>query len=137
MAINADTEIMHELLGPIRYDDGQPLDRLNGYSKSTTPMWVARPHGWDGDLEFYLACGDGNSPNSTSLRRAVTLFTDYGRILEIARQMTSQKTNISWFDCTATATTIALTDPDDDAYIRWMAVLDIDGNPIEITEGAW
>lgn len=141
--IKADTEIRHDILGSIRYDDGQPLEHVLGDSPRT-PMWVARPGGWsvarpggfEDDLNFYLACGSDNSLSGTSLQRAITLFANYKRIEATARQMTNQDLHIKWFDCTASVTTMALTDARD-GYILWTAVLDAENTIIEITEGYW
>ncbi len=136
MVINADTEIRHDVLGAIRYDNGQSLKDDADHYSATSPMWVARPGGWDTGLEFYLACGNKDLPCQLSLQRAVRISADHKKIVTTACEMTSQELDVAWFDCTGSVATVALSDARD-GYILWIAVLEAQNNITKITEGSW
>ena len=136
MVIRPKPEIIHPVLGPIRFDNGQPHENVGG-SIETPPKWVGRPNGWhDGDLEVLIACA-ADGPCQLSVERAVFVFRDLKKIEQQARSMSQQSSlDVAWLDCMETTCVISLTDGRN-AYILWEATLDPENNIVKLTEGRW
>lgn len=133
MAIKAETEIKHDLLGSIRYDDGVPTENYD--TKPSAPKWVVRPDGWDTELEILIEGGiDG--PGDSSLNKAVQVLSAQESIRRQAREEANQYVEIAWFDCTCSQVSVAFTDARD-VYILWQATLDDDNRVLDMTEGNW
>ena len=114
MAIRAETEIRHDILGPMR---------LEGDSSLEPTRWVARPEGWElGGFEFYLANCLG-SPDQDSILRAIKLSPLREGIQMQARRISGVELELGWIDCTTEVSAVALFDPSD-AYLTWEGTLD-------------
>lgn len=133
MVIIPETEIGHDVLGPIRYDDGKPPENHAG--KPSAAMWVARPNGWENDLEIHIACGL-DSPDSNSIKKAVQVLSAQVSICRQARDESNQDVEIAWFDCTCSQVSVAFTDARD-VYILWLATLDNGSKVLDMIEGKW
>ena len=100
------------MLGPIRFDDGQPSPTIYG-SVESDPQWVARPNGWDdADFEVLLDC-ELDAPSDASIEHAIHILRDLDRIVQQAKTLSGQDVTIAWFDCAKTLCTAALTDARD------------------------
>ncbi|MEM7346880.1 MAG: hypothetical protein AAF485_21790 [Chloroflexota bacterium] len=136
MPILPETEQLHPVLGPIRFDDGKPLPNDKA-SKQTATQWVARPHGWYNDtIEFYLD-GDEKNPTQASLQRAVKVFGLIETITEQAKALLpGVDIELSWVDCQSDIVEVVFFE---DVYIYALrrGILDKNYELQELSVGTW
>src|SRR5262245_21160578 len=120
MPIRAETEIQHQVLGTLRFDDGAAVPELG--RRSEPSQWVARPDGDQGRCEYYLAGGRGG-PERSSLAVAMRVSCLLDQTEQHAPQSSGSVLELAWVDCTAEAPTVGLLDPSD-AYLLWEGTLD-------------
>ena len=133
MPIRAETEILHDILGPIRFDDGASLPHMD--SPSWEGQWVARPEEGSTDLEYYLA-GGPEGPDPSSVERAVKASAFLDQIESQAREISGLELDLAWIDCTAEVTTVALT-YDPEVSSLWEGPLDDGLRLLSLTDRPW
>ncbi len=149
MAILKETEIIYEVLGPIRFENGKanPKLRINDIES----FWIARPMGWTTDgVEIYIS-GDSSGPAPDSLNRAVRAFNSIEKIEQEGRALirpiimnapspdhdfNHYEANLLWIDCQQTKT-IAVFNWDGFTYVKWDATLNETYSIIDLQETTW
>lgn len=133
MAITTDTELIHEQLGSIRYDDGKHDPQVAGM-RDTTPKWVCRPDGWDASgFEIYLP-GTADAP--LHLSQALAVLQHRSQIEQEGQALSSQELELAWVDLTTSIPTAAFINAEE-VYILWKASLDKDWKIIHYAKGYW
>src|SRR5258706_10513194 len=101
MTIIEETERHHDVLGPIRFDDGKGDHHIE--VQDYAPHWVARPMGWMSDGVELLISGDSSGPVVDSLDRAIRVFDFLDKIEREGRDLIRPKimndVNLLWIDC--------------------------------------
>ena len=142
MTILEETERIHEILGPIRFDDGKYDPKV---ADEGAPFWLARPMGWLSDGIEILLSGDSSGPAHDSLERAIKAFKSLEIIEKEGRELirpqlmnlppdfdvTHYDANILWIDCQHTKTTVVF-NWEGLAYVMWDATLDEMNNIINL-----
>jgi len=149
MMILKETERHHDILGPIRFDDGKDNHKAGLYDYA--PFWVARPMGWMSDGIELLISGDPSGPTSDSLSRAIHVFNSLEKIEREGRDLIRPKiikgaspdhdvthfeANRLWIDCQQ-INTIVVFHWDGYTYVRWDATLNETNNIIDLQEKTW
>jgi hypothetical protein len=146
MVILKETERIHEILGPIRYEDGKGDPSLG--IEDCEPFWLARPGGWESEVVEILLSGDSSSPAQSSLDRAVQVYTSLEKIDKAGRDLirpiilnapsadpsaTDYEAYLSWIDCQQANTTVIFVwigFP----YVNWIATLNEKNDIIDLRE---
>ena len=132
MSITGDNEIIHPILGAIRYDNGVN-DMVSSDGSAQEPMWVCRPDGWHKDFEIYLT-GDEQEPKSIS--QAVDALSNRKRIEEEGIAIAGETVELGWIDLTSSPPTVAFPD-NEEAYSIWKGSLDEDWNILNLKKESW
>lgn len=135
MAVLKETEIKHEILGDIRFDDGEPIDDYS--HQDGEQMWIARPNGYDDpdEFEIYLA-GNSDSPEEWSVSRAISAFNDVDNIVKQGIEIANDNIWIGWIDCRKTIATVAFVH-ETEVYDLWQGWLDEKNVINDFTKGYW
>ena len=147
MTILEETERIHEILGPIRFEDGKYDPKV---ADEVAPFWLARPMGWLSDGIELLLSGNSSGPDHDSLERAAKAFKSLEKIEEEGRELirpqlmnlppdfdvTHYDANTLWIDCQQTRT-IAVFHWEGFVYIRWDATLSETNSIIDIQRVFW
>ena len=141
-----ETERIHEILGPIRYEDGKGNPALG--TEDCVPFWLARPGGWSSEIVEILLSGDSSGPSQGSLRRAVQVYNSLEKIVKEGRDLirpmilnepsadpsaTDYEAYLSWIDCQQENTTVIFVwigFP----YVKWIATLNEKNDIINLQE---
>lgn len=135
MVILKETERIHDVLGPIYFDNGMgdPIIKFKDYE----PFWVGRPKGWSAYGVEILLSGDISGPRSDSLDRAVQVFRSLDKIEKERRDLirpkilnapstdfdvTHYEVDLLWIDCQQIKVTVGFK-WEGYAYISWQATL--------------
>jgi hypothetical protein len=135
MTILKETEQIHDVLGPVYFDNGTgiPKIRLEDYE----PFWVGRPKGWSAYGVEILLSGDISGPAPDSLDRAVQVFRSFDNIEKEGRDLirpkivntpstdfdvTHYEADLLWIDCRQINITVGFR-WEGYAYISWQATL--------------
>ncbi len=134
MAILSNTEIRHDILGHIRFDNGIPADKH--HHADGEQMWIARPNGWEGPgFEIYIN-GTVDAPQRCSLERAISALQALDWIAKQGIEISKDDIEITWIDCCKETTTVAFTHRAE-VYELWQGCLDENNNIHDFTKGYW
>ena len=146
MVILKETERTHEILGPIRYENGKGEPVLG--TENCEPFWLARPGGWLSEVVEILLLGDSSGPAQGSLHRAVQVYKSLEKIDKEGRDLirplilnvpsanssaTDYEAYLSWIDCQQENTTVIflwIGFP----YVKWIATLNEKNDIIDLQE---
>ncbi len=146
MTILKETEQLHNILGPIRFDNGKGDHKIGLHDYA--PYWVARPMGWMSEEVELLISGDSSGPSPDSLDRAIHAFNSHEKIKKEGRDLirlkiinetspdndiTHFEADLLWIDCQQTKT-IAVFKWDGYTYIKWEATLNETDDIINLQE---
>jgi len=147
MTILEETERIHEILGPIRFENGKYDSKV---ANEVAPFWFARPTGWLSNGIEILLSGNSSSPDYDSLERAVKAFKSLEKIEKEGRELIRPQlmnfqpdfvvkhydANILWIDCQQ-ITTIAVFNWEGLVYVRWDAMLNDANDIVDLHETTW
>ncbi len=146
MVIIRETEQIHNVLGPIYFDNGKMPIKTR--SEDYEPYWVARPMGWSADGVEILLAGDSSGPTSDSLERAVHVFKFLEKIEKEGRDLIRPRivnalstdfpvkhheADLRWIDCQQTKTTVGF-HWEGYAYVSWDASLNDTNDVVDLQE---
>jgi len=142
MTILEETERIHEILGPIRFEDGKHDLEIGDES---TQFWIAQPMGWLSDGVEILLSGDPSGPDDDSLERAVKVYKSLEKIEKEGRELIRPQiinlepdinvaysdARILWIDCQQVKTK-AVFDWIGFVYMNWDAIISEANDIIDI-----
>jgi len=146
MMILKETEQIHDVLGPMYFDNGKGDPKI-GY-KDYEPFWVVRPMGWAAYGVEILLSGDSSGPSSDSLDRAVRVFKSLEKIEKEGRDLirpkivnapstdfnvTHYEADLYWIDCQQTKIMVGFI-WEGYAYVSWQASLSETNDIVDLQE---
>jgi hypothetical protein len=149
MAIRDETERIHEVLGPIRFDDGKGDPKFG--TQDGSQCWLARPMGWlSHGVEIELS-GDSSGPTVESLNRAIQAFNSVEKIEKEGRDLirpiilntpsaapdvSDYEAELLWIDCKQIRATVVFAWAGS-PYVKWTATLNAANDLIDLEETFW